>query len=181
MMKVILNGIRWIDNLLYRITKLIVALIIGAQMMLVFIGVIWRYFFNSPIIWVDELTSYLLVMVTFLGCFVAFIEKKLASVTILPLYLKGLKQKLLMLFANIICVFVLVLIINYGILLCRQPAVTSMVTPVLQWPLIIFYSMLPVTMCFLLFHMILVVYGDWTKKPADLAAEMQNKINGEVV
>lgn len=176
-----MNKIRWIDNWIYRIAKLIVAVLIGTQMTLVFIGVIWRYFLHSPIIWVDEVTSYMLVMITFLGCYVAFNEKKLAAVTILPLYLKGIKQKILMLFANIICVLILAVITYYGVLLCQQPAVTAMVTSVLQWPLIVFYYMLPISMCVLLFHMIIVIYDDWTKGPTDSATELQKKIKEEVI
>jgi TRAP-type C4-dicarboxylate transport system permease small subunit len=94
-------------------------------------------------------------MVTFFGCHVAVCENRLAAVTILLEKLTGISKKAVNFLANLSIIFLLAMVAYYGYYLCQQPAITKSVTSVLQWPLVIFYYMLPLSSAFMLYHMLI--------------------------
>lgn len=160
-MNPIMTALRAIDRWLVKIARILVAIILFIQLVSIFFGVIFRYFFNSPLIWVDEIATNLLILVTFFGSYVALKERKLASVTILPLALNKKARKIVVLVANILVIILLILISYYSIYLCRLPVITKTLTPVLQWPMLVFYVMLPISTVMMTIHMIVALYDDF--------------------
>ena len=65
-------------------------LLIAGMMLLVVAKVVMRYFFNSPIVWVIDITEYAMLFITFLG--IAWLLKKEGHV-IMDLLLDRLNQK----------------------------------------------------------------------------------------
>lgn len=65
-------------------------LLIAGMMLLVVAKVAMRYFFNSPIVWVIDITEYAMLFITFLG--IAWLLKKEGHV-IMDLLLDRLNQK----------------------------------------------------------------------------------------
>jgi len=58
--------------LLDRIVGGVLALILGAMTVLVFVSVVLRYILNSPVTWSEELASLLFAWLTFVGAYVGF-------------------------------------------------------------------------------------------------------------
>ena len=54
-MRKILQGLDVFNKTAVKITKWIVSACIAAQILIIFAGVIWRYFLNAPLSWVDEM------------------------------------------------------------------------------------------------------------------------------
>ena len=69
------------EEQLNRFFKLVTAAALFVQMIIVFAGVIARYVFNSPQPWIDEISTYLLVVITYLGGCVALRSDKMAGIT----------------------------------------------------------------------------------------------------
>jgi len=84
-------------------------------MLSVTMDVIMRYFLNRPQFWVGELSEYALLYITFTGT--AWVLKKDAHVKIdiLSTLLSPKKINILGLFASIICIFVCIVLIYYGV------------------------------------------------------------------
>ena len=61
-----------IDTALGHITELTAALLVGAEIVILFTGVVARYVFNRPVIWSDELASILFLWLAMLGAVIAF-------------------------------------------------------------------------------------------------------------
>ena len=55
-----------------RIVGGVLALILGAMTVLVFVSVVLRYILNSPVTWSEELASLLFAWLTFVGAYVGF-------------------------------------------------------------------------------------------------------------
>ena len=66
-----MKALKIFEDKISTVFKIITAVILFVQMVIVFVGVIARYVFNSPQPWIDEITTYLLVDITYLGGFVA--------------------------------------------------------------------------------------------------------------
>jgi tripartite ATP-independent transporter DctM subunit len=61
-----------IDSLLGDCTEILVALLVVAEILILFAGVVARYVFRLPLIWSDELASILFLWLAMLGAVVAF-------------------------------------------------------------------------------------------------------------
>ena len=156
----ILARFKRVDNTLVNIMRVVVASIICIELLLLFTGVIARYFFHHSIMWIDEIASYLLVIVTFLGAYVALKDRSLAAVTAMVDKLPFVPQKIVKTVANVCIIILLVAITYYGIYLCMQPAITKTLTPILRLPLAYFYAALPLTSILMFCHMVLLLIED---------------------
>lgn len=66
-----LGGVRRIafriDTIIGQVTEAIGAVLVVAEICILFSGVVSRYVFNSPIIWTDELATFLFLWLAMLG------------------------------------------------------------------------------------------------------------------
>lgn len=56
-----------ISDFIFNIEKVIIILLMITMLCSITAGVIWRYFFNSPLSWSEELAIFTLVWITFIG------------------------------------------------------------------------------------------------------------------
>ena len=127
------------------IFKIITAVILFAQMVLVFIGVCTRYFFNAPQPWIDEITTYFLIDITYLGGFVALRSDAMASITFVRDALHGGLKRVLCVLSDV-CMMVLMLAVTvYGCKICSMPAILNQSTPGLQLPMNIIYAIIHIS------------------------------------
>jgi TRAP-type C4-dicarboxylate transport system permease small subunit len=60
-----------VDMLIGQVVELIGAMLVLAETCILFAGVLSRYLFNSPIIWTDELATFLFLWLSMIGAVVA--------------------------------------------------------------------------------------------------------------
>jgi TRAP-type C4-dicarboxylate transport system permease small subunit len=60
-----------IDQMLGRTIEIVTALLVAAEVVILFVGIVARYVFHSPLIWSDELASALFLWLAMLGSVVA--------------------------------------------------------------------------------------------------------------
>ena len=61
-----------IDNAVGGISEWVVAILVVAEIVILFAGVVARYVFHKPLVWSDELASILFLWLAMLGAVVAF-------------------------------------------------------------------------------------------------------------
>src|SRR5450631_3048907 len=61
----------WLDEALGQTLETITALLVAAEVVILFVGIVARYVFHSPLIWSDELASALFLWLAMLGSVVA--------------------------------------------------------------------------------------------------------------
>lgn len=125
--------------------KLITAVALFVQMFIVFLGVIMRYCFGNPQPWIDELSAYLLVVITYLGGYVALRGDKMAGITFLRDSLPAKARKALCILGDLMIMVLLAAMAWYGYALCSSAAVLNQRTPTLQIPIIVFYCLIPIS------------------------------------
>ena len=124
---------------------LLTAIALFIQMLIVFIGVLARYCFNNPQPWIDEISTYLLVVITYLGGYVALRSNKMASITFICELFPPVIRKILAIVSDLMIMVLMLAIAYYGFQLCASPIVLNQKTPTLQIPVIVFYCLVPIS------------------------------------
>lgn len=154
----------FIEDQLSRVFKLATAIALFVQMIIVFVGVIMRYCFNNPQPWIDEISTYLLIVITYLGGFVALRSNSMANITFLVDAVPPKVRKYINILADILIMILMFFVAYYGYLLCASQTVLKQRTPSLQIPIIIFYCLVPISGALMELSMIGRLIGHITGK-----------------
>ena len=166
MMKILMR----IDDFCAKAVKYIIALLLFAIMAILFIGVIARYFFNSPIYWTDELVTYMLVSMTFFGGYLALRQDRLVRVTFVLSLLPPKACRAVEMVSHLIVVAFLGLLGYYSITILGTPVAQSQKTVALGMPMKYFYTIIPIMIALMLMRMAINIYNE-LRKPAQPAEE----------
>lgn len=151
----VLSALQKVDNFLVRITRHIIAIIMLFEALMLFVGAVARYLFNHSIMWIDELASYFLVLLTLFGCYAALYEDKLAAVTFIVDGLPNKLRKAIRILAAFFSIVLLLALAYFSFQLCLTPMIVNTVTPILRWSKLYFYAMLPLLSTIMAFHQVL--------------------------
>lgn len=143
------------NDILINILKYVLAVILSVQILLIFITAMLRYCFNHPLPWTDELTTYMLVMITFLGGYVASNTGALAKVELISDRFKGTAGKIIQIIARAFSGGLVGWIAIYGTKLFFSPVIQNQTSSALRMPVKYVWWCLPVTMWLLLFTEVL--------------------------
>lgn len=139
-----------ISTALVYVISYLLAAILCVQVLLVFATVVFRYFLNRPLTWSDELAAFLLVYITFLGCFVAANTGRLAKVE-LVLNKMGRYKKFAQILAKLAGLVLIGVICFYGYMFHFSPIIQNQRTPAMRLPMSYFFWITPVMMTLLFF------------------------------
>lgn len=142
-MQKVIHGLDAFNNFMVTVTKYIVSICIAIQILIIFSGVIWRYFLNAPLTWVDELAALLLVLIAFMGCYVALAGGKLARIELFIGRFTSKTKRMLYILSELISLSLLIIVIVYGYQLFVLPTSLNQKTPGLFIPLWFFYGLIP--------------------------------------
>lgn len=144
-MQKLIRGLDAFNRWSSTIVKWLVSVCVAVQVIIVFCGVIWRYFLRSPITWVDEVAALLLVVIAFLGCYIALTRNGLARIELLISKFKGPWKKAVYVLSELLTLTMLIVAVIYGVKLFLLPTSLNQSTPGLYIPLSIFYGLIPIT------------------------------------
>lgn len=144
-----------INDLLVNILKYVLAGILAIQIVLIFMTAVMRYVFNRPLSWSDELTTYMLVLITFLGGYVASNMGTLAKVKLISGKFTGALGKLVQVCARLFSAGLVGWIAIFGTKLFLSPIVQRQTSSALRMPVKYVWWSLPITMWLLLYTEIL--------------------------
>ncbi len=125
--------------------RLVVSVCVAAMIIIVFCGVVWRYFLRDPLSWVDEVAALLLVVISFLGCYLAMARKRLARIDLLLSRFKGRARTAAYVFSECLSLVMILLVVYFGVRLFLMPTSLRQKTPGMFIPLWIFYGLIPLT------------------------------------
>ena len=148
----IFSVLKTVDGWCSKILGWIMAILLLIQLVILFAGVIVRYFFNSPFVWSDELASLLLVSITFLGGYAAFVSGKLANVTMVVDLFPPMIKKVINTFRYILIIAVCVVIAMSVAEMMSRPVIQMQVSSVLRLPIKYVYIVMPVSFFMIAFH-----------------------------
>lgn len=150
-MKRIFKFISWFENIIITIALFT---IIGS----IFIGVVSRYVFNSPVIWSEELALFGMIWLVFFGSSVVIRERNHIRLDLLEYFFRHEKaKKVTNLIADILVIAVLAAIFIYGI---KQFLFVTDLTTALQIPRRYILLAIPVSAALMLIRMAEKMYRD---------------------
>ncbi len=154
-----------------RILGWIMAAMLLVQLVVLFAGVVARYFFNSPFTWSDELASLLLVAITFLGGYSALVTGKLANVTMVLDKLPPTLRKVLITVRNILIIAICIIIAKSVIEMMGKPVVQKQVSSTMRIPMKYVYCVMPVSFIMMAVHSFVAMIGTWLDKGEEAASK----------
>jgi C4-dicarboxylate transporter DctQ subunit len=137
-----------INELLSRLCRMLLIIMIPAMTGIVFVQVILRYVFLSPLSWIEELARYLLVWISCFGAAYGVRKGEHIAVMFLNKMFKGyMKSALTVLIHILVIIFFMVCFIKGIGLSIRQ---WNVVTPALQIPRTLPYFGIPISFAIML-------------------------------
>jgi C4-dicarboxylate transporter, DctQ subunit len=149
-----------IDKVFSFIEDWVLFLTTMAALIALFINVILRYGFNYSLAWSEELVREVIIVTTFIGCSAATKVRAMVKVDAL-IQLVPVTKFPLMFFANLVTLLFSGMMIYYGWKLVLMQAATEQTTILLQIPLELLYSVLPIMGIMMFIRALMVMYQDW--------------------
>ena len=126
-------------NFIYKLSKILLAALIGAMTIVIIAQVLSRGLLNNSIFWAEEFSRYCFIWATFIGASVAY---KSGEMVALDLIVNKISIKFKWLYFTMIELFVLLfslVVLNYGIQQTFSPSIMNQVSPAIQLPMYIVY------------------------------------------
>ena len=160
-------------RLLEKIECYIIIISVAVSLVLCCIQVSFRYLFNNPLGWPEELVRYLIILIVYVGASIAVREKSHICVDIIPTFFPATKR-----YTNYLSIFFgmifSVIIIVLGIKFVRSLMESGQIAISLEVPIYYVYTILPIGGVLLLFHYIFgIIEKSHTKKSAETLQEIK--------
>lgn len=153
-------------KLLTAFLKIVCLSLIFGLALLTFVKVIFRYVFNIPIVWSDEIIMLMLLTLTYFGAALAANDRSHISVDLLELFFSRMGSNVLKLYhlvLDIIFMSVLILAIYYGIKICFFSA--DQVSEILMISYFWIYSILPSALIIMVLMILKRIWEDFFREP----------------
>ncbi len=124
--------LRFVDRAVDLISQTLAALLVVAEIVILFTGVVARYGFDHPIVWVEELAEILFLWLVSLGAVVALRRGEHMRMTVLIGRMPERLRRLVACFSALLVVLVTLGLIIPGVSYAEQQ--WAILTPVLQMP-----------------------------------------------
>jgi len=134
----------WLDRGLCRVEEGLVAALLGAAALILFLDVVARYLFSAPFSWGAESVRYAIIWVVFIGSSIAARRGIHISISALREFLPAPAQRPLILLVLAICFGFSVLLLSASVELIQFMRGFRQVTPAMEIPMWWVYLAIPV-------------------------------------
>lgn len=146
-----------------RVAEGVLAALMAAMCVIVFVGVIFRYVLLEPISWTEEVGRFCLVWVSFIGTYLAHRRSQHIGVTVLVDGLTPARQKYVRIVVSaLLAVFMMMLMVQGT---AYTTAFARYYSPILELPLGIVYAALPVAATLMLIAILLDLGKELRRSP----------------
>ena len=145
--------IRKADEFLAAIERLFLTIFCGALIIILMTQVILRYGFSRPLFWAEEISVQLLVFITLIGMSLLLKARGMISIDIIVGALPTKLKKGLFIVLQFLGLAVLIFFAYQSTLWILRPEVRMELSPTTGLPIWVNYSMLPITLYGMVFHM----------------------------
>lgn len=153
-------------KIIYQIEKVVSCVSVAVMAILVFLNVIARYAFNSPLAFSDEVSSYLFILMSFMGTAIAARRKAHLGLSIVTDRLSPRGRKILgMVMYGFSALFCLLIVI-FGVQMVMSQFQLGQETATMQWPEWIYGLFVPVGAFFALIAFVEGVFDIHNDKEA---------------
>lgn len=131
-----------IDTIVSNIEEWTLFIIVMAALISLFANVVLRYGFNYTLAWSEELVRIVIIYSTFVGASVAVKQRAMIKIDAIVQIFPKLKPGLT-LYSNILMLIFACMMVFYGYQMTHMQLLTHQKTIIMQIPLVIIYSIMP--------------------------------------
>jgi len=132
-----------LDTIVTNIEEWTLFIIVISALLALFANVILRYGFNYTLAWSEELVRIVIIYSTFVGASVAIKQRAMIKIDAVVQIFPKLKPGLT-LYSNILMLVFAGMMVFYGYKMTHLQFITNQKTIIMQIPLVIIYSIMPV-------------------------------------
>lgn len=159
-------------NLLDRCVEGLTSLMFSVMLAIVVLGVIFRYFLNSPLSWSEEIPRYIMVWMTFTACSIALKRKQHIGMVFFLDKFPSLIRKFLTLISNIMIAIFLLVATRHGFLLAQMVGGDQR-TPMANIPMAWLYYAIPVASILMIIQLVRLTIEEFKEGPATTEQKTQ--------
>lgn len=134
-------------------TAMLVALVI------LFINVVLRYFFNANTTWAEEFIRYAMIWITFIGASVCFRRGMHVGIDFLLTLTSKSVTKIIQFVVTILCIVFMGFLMVYGLKLVEFSVQSGQITPALRIPIFWVYLAIPVGSFLSFIHLVVIAFN----------------------
>lgn len=134
--------------MLEKIEKFVSCLCVVVMAVLVFVNVVARYVFNNSLAVSDEMSTYLFVLMSFMGTAIAARRKAHLGLTIVTDKVSPKTRMMIQVFTYSVSALFCLLILVFGVLMVISQYTLGQRTAAMQWPEWIYGSFVPIGAAF---------------------------------
>ena len=142
------------SDFVYRIEKVLSVAILCVMTVSLVAGVVFRYFFHSPLTWSDEVAMFSLVWVTFLGASICIKRDQLAAVSFVMDQFTGRVRQMLLSSGIAVVILFCLFFLYLSLAWIASPSIAFERSDALQIPMIVPYAIVPIGFCTMSIHFI---------------------------
>ena len=136
-----------------------------------FFGVIMRYFFNNPFVWLEEVQLWCLVWIVFLGSGAAFRTGSHVAIEVVVDRMPSNLRKIVEVFGYVVVMFILIFFMIHGSNLIKQLFNTGRTTNILDVPYPLIYAAFPIGCVLMMINYTVVTVTSLFNKDSQLDVE----------
>lgn len=161
-------------------TAVIGLLLLWATLLLCF-NVITRYIFGFSLSWAEEMTTYSIIWITFLGCGICVRRGLHVSVDAFVQMLPGNGKWLFKILANLVCLAFSAILLAVGWMLTSKVGASGQLSPAMMIPVKFVYAALPVGAGFMILEYLDVIVNLVVNRSVRSGADdLEQLISGHV-
>ncbi|WP_181884397.1 TRAP transporter small permease [Neobacillus piezotolerans] len=143
---------RGISDIIFKVEKLAVIIIIPVMLLAMVFDIIFRYFVQSPLIWAQELTLYTFVWCSFIGASMSIKTKEAVAVNLLVDKINPKLRNVLIVAGLIVSALFSIFIFYLSINWITNPNILLQKSITTQTPMIFMYICIPISLLFMSIH-----------------------------
>ncbi|WP_017729162.1 TRAP transporter small permease [Halalkalibacterium ligniniphilum] len=148
------NVIGKLSDVVFKLEKLLVMVLITVMFVSLTAGVFFRYYFNSPLFWSDEIAIFTLIWLTFIGGSMSIKRQQSAAVTIFVDKLNEQYRKVVVTLGFLIILVFCIFLLCYSFIWLSSPNIGLQTSSSIQIPMIYPYLCVPLGFLFMSVHSI---------------------------
>jgi C4-dicarboxylate transporter DctQ subunit len=151
-------------NILSKMEGSAIAILFTFNLLILFVTVIMRYFFNNPPCWPEEASRYVMIWIVYLGATQSIEKYAEIKIDVLPKLIQSpVVDLILSVFASIVGLLVSILIAYYGIQFVIILIDTNQIAASFAIPMSIIYIIIPLSGILMGLKYIINIYKTFTK------------------
>lgn len=152
-----------LDTVVTNIEEWTLFIIVMAALLSLFANVVLRYGFNYTLAWSEELVRIVIIYSTFIGASVAVKQRAMIRIDAIVQIFPRLKPGLTF-YTNILMLVFAVMLVFYGYKMTHLQLITNQKTIIMQIPLVVIFSIMPVTGVMVFIRTVQVMVSDFRNR-----------------